>query len=232
MPTLALEGTGARIVFGSTGLSADLISLTLPDRAKDPIATGHLGRSGTAVHRPSRLVDPGQVVVVFDHVPGAPALLRRPPETVTIHYPLRADQSAPDRIVFTAFATAEGGTDVQVGERLTRQVTLTLTSDLTQIPGAGHITTVGVSPILERLTANGNGTWTALWGWNSLNTLPVIIPIGPDNGFVPAPAARGQPALFLPGRQYGQFTTIITATLVWSLRGPDGARRTATAGVA
>ena len=230
MPTIALEGTGARIVFGTTGLTADLISLTLPDRAKDPLDTGHLGRAGTTPHRPSRLVDPGQVVAVFDLEPNAPALLRRPPEPVTIHYPLRPDQSTPDRLVFTAFATAEGGTEVQVGERLPRQVTLTLTSDLTLVPGAGHITTAGISPVLERITANGDGTWTALWGWNSQNTVPITVPIGPANQFSPAPAARGQPALFLPGRHYGRFTTILTATLVWVLKGSDGRTRTATAG--
>ena len=108
---------------------------------------------------------------------------------------------------------------------------MTVTSDLTFIPAGPPISNAGISPVLERITNNGNGTWTALWGWNNRNTVPVTIPIGINNRFSPAPQARGQPAVFLPGRHYGQFSTVITSSLVWALKWPDGAGRTATAGV-
>lgn len=231
MPTIALEGTGARIAFANTGYTADLVSLTLPERAKDALGTSHLGSLVTNTNRCGKLVDPGQIAVTFDHVPNAPALLRRAPEQVTITYPTRPEQSTGDRLVFTAFATAEGGAEFTNGNRLTRQVTLALTSDLEFQPGAAHITNASVSPVLEGVTNNGNGTWTARWGWFSRNTLPVTIPIGANNRFHPDPQARGQPVIFMPGRNYAQFSTVITSTLVWSLRGPDGAGRTATAGV-
>jgi hypothetical protein len=230
MPTIALEGTGAQIAFSTTGLTADLISLSLPDRAKDAIGSSHLGSLLTQGNRGGKLVDPGQVVVEFDHVPNAPALLRRPSEQVTISYPLQPGDSSPAKLVFTAFATAEGGGELTAGNRMTRQVTLALTSDLAFQPAGPPITNASVSPIVEGVTANGNGTWTALWGWNNRNTVPVTIPIGVNNRFSPGPQARGQPVVFLPGRRYGQFSTIITATLVWFLRGPDGSGRTATAG--
>jgi hypothetical protein len=230
MPTIALVGTGARIAFATTNLTADLITLTLPERAKDAIGTSHLGSLLTHRNQGGKLVDPGQVVVEFDHVPGAPALLRRPPEQVTVTYPLQLGDSSPAKLVFTAFATAEGGGDLTVGTRLTRQVTLALTSDLAFQPAGPPITNASISPVLERITNNGNGTWTALWGWYNANTVPVTIPIGANNRFVPNPQARG-PAMFLPGRHYGQFSTVITATLVWVLKGPDGQGRTATAGV-
>ena len=231
MPTLALEGTGARITFAATGLTADLITLTLPDRAKDAIGTSHLGSLLTQGNRGGKLVDPGQVVVEFDHAPSAPALLRRTPEQVTISYPLQPGDSSPAKLVFTAFATAEGGGGLTPGNRVTRQVTLALTSDLVFQPAGPPITNASVSPVLEGVTNNGNGTWTALWGWYSRNTAPVTIPIGINNRFVPNPQARGQPVVFLPGRHYGQFSTVITSTLVWVLKGPDGQGRTATAGV-
>jgi hypothetical protein len=230
MPTLALEGTGARISFAVSGLVADLLTLSLPERGREAIGTSHLGAQVVGSNRSSRLIDTGQMVATIAHDPGAVSLLRRPPETVTITYPIRADQSSPDRLTCTAFVSAEAGGEMTVGGRLARQLTLTVTSDLTFIPGNPPITNANVSPVLEGVSNNGNGTWTALWGWLSNNTVPVTIPIGAGNQFVPAPAGRGQPTVYTPGRQYGKFTTVITGTLVWSLKGPDGRTRTATAG--
>jgi hypothetical protein len=231
MPTLALEGTGARISFAASGLVADLLTLSLPERGREAIGTSHLGAQVVGTNRAGRLIDTGQVVATIAHDPGAVSLLRRPPETVTITYPIRSDQSSPDRLTCTAFVSSEAGGAMEVSSRMTRVLTLTVTSDLTFIPGNPPITNANVSPVLEGVTNNGNGTWTALWGWLSNNTLPVTIPIGAGNQFIPAPANRGQPTVYAPGRQYGRFTTIITSTMVWSLTGPDGRGRTATAGV-
>lgn len=150
---------------------------------------------------------------------------------VRVTYPLQPGEGTPAKLVFTAFATAEGGGELTVGNRVTRQVTLALTSDLAFQPAGPPISNASVSPVLEKVTNNGNGTWTALWGWYSRNTVPVTIPIGVNNRFSPAPQARGQPVVFLPGRHYGQFSTATTSTLVWVLKGPDGQGRTATAGV-
>jgi hypothetical protein len=230
MPTIALEGTGARIAFAEL-YEADLITLTLPERAKNAIGTTHLGSHITTTANDGRLVDPGQVTVEFDHVPGAPVLLKRPPGQVTITYPLRPGLVTPDRLRFNAFATSEGAAEFQVGARLAKKVTLTVTSDFAFLEGDPIIDTAAVSPVLETVTANDDGTWTSLWGYHSRNNVPVTIPISASNRFHPAPMSRGQPTEFLPGRHYGVFEVVITDNLVWSLKGPDGRRRTATAGV-
>lgn len=186
MPTIALEGTGARIAFADL-YEADLLNLTLPERAKDAIGTTHLGSQITTTANDGRLLDPGQVTVEFDHVPGAPVLLKRPPELVTITYPLRPDRVTPDRLRFTAFATNEGAAEFQVGARLARKVTLTLTSDFQFLEGDPIINTAAVSPVLEAVTASNDGTWTSLWGYHSRNNVPVTIPIGASNRFHPTP---------------------------------------------
>lgn len=82
-----------------------------------------------------------------------------------------------------------------------------------------------VSPVLENVVNNCDGTYTAIFGYSNPNTETVNIPIGPDNGFAGTPQDRGQPVEFLPGRTVGVFRTDFDGSnLVWSLN-----NRTATA---
>ena len=58
------------------------------------------------------------------------------------------------------------------------------------------------APIHPRVTcvdAAPDGTLTAVFGYESENAEPRTIAAGPDNGFDPAPADRGQPTTFDPG---------------------------------
>jgi hypothetical protein len=73
IPTIALEGTGAKIAFGNL-FETDLLNLTLPDRAKDAMGTTHLANHLTTTSAQTKLIHPGQVVVEFDQVPGNPPL--------------------------------------------------------------------------------------------------------------------------------------------------------------
>jgi cysteine-rich repeat protein len=57
-----------------------------------------------------------------------------------------------------------------------------------------------VSPILECVRLENNGSYTAFFGYLNPNTVNVTIPIGPENKFTPPPQDRGQPTTFLPGR--------------------------------
>lgn len=91
-----------------------------------------------------------------------------------------------------------------------------------------------VRPILECVINNGNGTYTAHFGYLNENSIPVVIPIGVDNKFTPGPDGKGQPTNFLPGRTdyfpNAAFTVVFDGSnLVWTLKGPDGVTRTATA---
>ena len=80
-----------------------------------------------------------------------------------------------------------------------------------------------ISPVLERggcVVANGNGTFTAYFGYSNPNSFAVTIPVGNDNKFTPNPQGRGQTTTFLPGRQTSTFSVIFSGgNLVWTLNG-------------
>lgn len=84
-----------------------------------------------------------------------------------------------------------------------------------------------ISPVLECVRENGNGTYTASWGYNNPTAFTFTIPVGPENKFSPAPEDRGQPTVFGPGRDFNAFTVTVSnsTNLVWTLTS-----KTATAG--
>jgi hypothetical protein len=88
----------------------------------------------------------------------------------------------------------------------------------------------GVKPILECVVNNGNGQWTARFGYKNDMDMPVYIPVGVSNYLTPA-TATGQAVNFQPGRIQNAFTVSFPAAgqVSWSVAGPDGKLRTATA---
>ncbi len=77
-----------------------------------------------------------------------------------------------------------------------------------------------VRPVLECVTNNGDGTYTAYFGYKNDNTVSVYIPAGSKNKFTPTPQDRGQTKVFLPGRNYRVFTVNFNGSnLVWTLNG-------------
>lgn len=92
------------------------------------------------------------------------------------------------------------------------------------------VSNAAVRPVLECVRAEANGQYTAFFGYKNDNTATVTIAIGTNNRFSPNPQARGQATQFLAGRQVSAFGVAFDGTnLVWSLKGPDGQNRTATA---
>jgi hypothetical protein len=86
-----------------------------------------------------------------------------------------------------------------------------------------------VSPVLECVTDNGDGTYTASFGYNNQNAATVFIPVGSGNRFT-GTQDRGQSVAFAPGRTVDAFTVDFDGSnLVWTLRSANGSQRTATA---
>ncbi len=88
-----------------------------------------------------------------------------------------------------------------------------------------------ITPVLECVDHNSDGTYTAHFGYYNDNDVEVDIPVGNDNAFVGYNGQdAGQPETFLVGRAYDAFQVGFDGNnIVWSLKGPDGQRRTATA---
>ncbi|MEM8585491.1 MAG: SdrD B-like domain-containing protein, partial [Bacteroidota bacterium] len=92
-------------------------------------------------------------------------------------------------------------------------------------------TTERLSPVLEGITFNpSTGQYEACFGYANDNSCTVSVAVGGDNRFTPG-TDLGQPTEFLPGRQVNVFCVDLGPgeTIVWTLTGPDGNTRTATA---
>lgn len=77
-----------------------------------------------------------------------------------------------------------------------------------------------VIPIIESVTDNRDGTFTALFGYENTYAATQLIPVSSSNEFSPAPADRGQPTSFLAGRQIDVFSiTWSGSDLMWTLDG-------------
>lgn len=93
-----------------------------------------------------------------------------------------------------------------------------------------------VRPVVECVTANGDGTYTAYFGYRNDGDEAVTIPLGPRNRVAPAPEDRGQPATFGPGATApwpnAPFSVIFSGSLSWRVEGhaatasPDSPRCT------
>jgi len=95
--------------------------------------------------------------------------------------------------------------------------------------GAIPVTNAAVVPVLHCVAKNGDGTFTARFGYVNDNTEAVTIPVGEANKFTPGPN-RGQVTAFQPGKVDNAFTVVFNGKdLAWSLKGPDGQTRTVTA---
>jgi len=87
-----------------------------------------------------------------------------------------------------------------------------------------------VSPVLECVDDNGDGTYTAHFGYCNRNCWWVHIPIGADNKFTPDPQDRGQPQFFKAGRVVNAFSVVFDGSnQVWYLKSPNGEAATSTA---
>jgi hypothetical protein len=136
MPTIALEGTGASIAFGSSLFSADLISLTLPESTREVIDTTHLGTTAAKTKKPAKLINVGEISCEFDHDPSQLNLTQRDPEQITIRYPLLTGQATPTTLVFNGFVSSQGGEEMKVDQRMMTKVTIVVNGDITKTLGA------------------------------------------------------------------------------------------------
>lgn len=77
-----------------------------------------------------------------------------------------------------------------------------------------------ISPVLECVYENGDGTYSAVFGYYNPNASTVTIPISNQNEFVPSPQDRGQTKSFLPGRKWAVYEVNFSGSnLVWKLNG-------------
>lgn len=75
-----------------------------------------------------------------------------------------------------------------------------------------------LTPIVECLWSNGDGTSTVAWGWNNPSSHVLHIDPGAKNKMVPGAENQGQPVDFAPGRHANVFVTTFSGTAMeWRL---------------
>lgn len=134
MPTIALEGTGASILFATSSFNSDLLSLTLPEKTRAEIETTHLGTTGAKTFKPAVLKEVGTIECEFDHQPQAIDLTGTVAESITISYPLISGQITPTKLQFSGFCTKQGGEEFKVDDRMSTKVSIRVNGDFTVIP--------------------------------------------------------------------------------------------------
>ncbi|MCC6436890.1 MAG: hypothetical protein IT196_17795 [Acidimicrobiales bacterium] len=78
-----------------------------------------------------------------------------------------------------------------------------------------------VRPVLECVSLNGDGAYTAVFGTDNRGRSTENLPVGSGNNVSPSPANRGQPTRIAAGRSVGSFTVGFPAsgTVTWNLAG-------------
>jgi hypothetical protein len=81
-------------------------------------------------------------------------------------------------------------------------------------------------PLLECVDDNGDGTYTAHFGYLNNSGATITLGIGPKNMFVPGQEDLGQPTVFLPGEHLNVFSVVFSGTdeIKWMLKA-DGDKR-------
>jgi len=102
-------------------------------------------------------------------------------------------------------------------------LSLALLPLVSRVAGAGGNVLI---PLLECVDNNGDGTYTAHFGYLNTGSSVITLAVGPKNMFVGGDKDRGQPTVFYPGEHLSEFTVVFDAldTLKWMLKA-DGDRR-------
>jgi hypothetical protein len=101
-----------------------------------------------------------------------------------------------------------------VAARLAAVATLVAVS-LLAVPGTASASGT-VSPLLDCVVQNSNGTYTVVLGYSNSTGRSQTIPYGWSNVIAPSTYDRLQPTTFKAGTYHGVFTVTLTASDLWS----------------
>lgn len=80
------EGAGAAVVFGTSGVTLQIESITPPAASRAGVPGTHLG-STVATESPGVLVTYGNMTIEAQWSPSIPSLVSKTPETISLQYP-------------------------------------------------------------------------------------------------------------------------------------------------
>lgn len=115
-PTVDIA-TGITIVFGTTAFSMEILDVSGPSYARDPVEVTHQGSVDAKEFTPADLYDGGEVSFNVHYNPDSAIPVDEPAEEITITWPAGAT------VVFTGFMTAFEPTG-PLNDKMTADITL------------------------------------------------------------------------------------------------------------
>ena len=119
-------GTGASITFGTSGFTAEILDITLPDMTREPVNVSHLGTTFDHIYIPVDLVENNELAFDVHLNPDTVPPIHDVAETVTVDFRDGASWS------FSGFMTKYGGTN-PLEDKLMASVAVKVTGGITQV---------------------------------------------------------------------------------------------------
>jgi len=121
--------------------------------------------------------------------------------------------AAPDARTQVMDGPSSSSTARRVRARVTRVALTALVAAVALVATPGTASAIGeVTPVLECVRKNSNGTYTAVLGYTNSSTAPVTIPQGSRNTVSPTKYNGWQPTTFQPGTHRGAVTVTVTGS--------------------
>ena len=123
-------GTGLSLTFGTSGFTANLLSVNGQDISRPAIQTTHLGTTTAHTFIPGDLYDPGGVEIEFQFDPDDYPPIDQPAETITVTYPLSSGGTTAANWAASGFMT-DFSWGAPLEELMTGSATLKLSGAIT-----------------------------------------------------------------------------------------------------
>lgn len=135
-------GTGTTISFGTSGFAAQILDVTPPNLAREPIDTSHMGtppagagQVGSRTFMPGDLVDPGELSFDIHFNPDTVPPISDVAETVTITFPLPVGMATPATWAGQGFLTGYEPS-VPLEDKMTGSITVKMSGPITIVAAA------------------------------------------------------------------------------------------------
>lgn len=106
-------GTGTTIAFGTSGFTAEIMSVNGNDISREDIETTHMGTTNYKTFIPGDLVDGGTLEVEFSLDPDDQPPVTAAAETITVTFPVPSGLSSGATYVFSGYVNSWSFTDAK-----------------------------------------------------------------------------------------------------------------------
>jgi hypothetical protein len=130
---LVHEGTGATITYGSSGFTAEVVSIKRSPRKFEKLDTTYLGTTGQKTYLRSLLADPGELDLEVHYNPDIRYPETTTSETFTITFPVIGTNGTPSTDASSGFVVETQEVDIAIGKVMMSKIKVQLTGAVTHV---------------------------------------------------------------------------------------------------